>query len=86
MVVDPRIANNKGVEILLGVSQALVQVVATNPGQCSPLVPMWSVTQKLSLRQLFAGLLTHHVFGVPSGPVRICLANALLMITVRITE
>jgi hypothetical protein len=35
-----------------------------------------------SLRQLFAGLLAHHILGVPVGPVRISLAGALLVLPV----
>ncbi len=42
-----------------------------------------ALTRTPSLRQLPAGLLAHHVFGVPVRPVRICLADALLMLTVR---
>src|SRR5580658_3293617 len=36
----------------------------------------------LSLRQLFAGLLRHHVRGVPLGPVLIALPGALLVLAV----
>jgi len=35
-----------------------------------------------SLRQLFAGLLSHHVGGVPVWPVCVALPNALLMLAV----
>src|ERR1700735_4617485 len=35
-----------------------------------------------SLRQVFAGLLAHHVFGVPVGPVRIGGADAFLVLAV----
>jgi hypothetical protein len=34
---------------------------------------------------LFAGLLPHHVLGVPVGPVRVCLTDPLLVLTVRRT-
>src|SRR5690349_19264336 len=36
----------------------------------------------LSSRQLFAGLLRHHVGGVPVGPVCIALPDALLVLAV----
>ena len=36
------------------------------------------------LRQLLAGLLAHHVVGVPVGPVWICVAETLLMLAVGI--
>src|SRR5690242_21711785 len=35
-----------------------------------------------SLRQLFAGLLSHHVGGVPVWPVRVALSRALLVLAV----
>ena len=36
----------------------------------------------VSLRQLLAGLLRHHILGVPVGPVRVALAGALLVLAV----
>src|SRR5271155_4642087 len=41
-----------------------------------------SVRRSRSLRQLFAGLLGHHVGGVPVWPVRVALPNALLVLAV----
>src|ERR1700689_4232794 len=35
-----------------------------------------------SFRQLFPGLLSHHVLGVPVRPVRVALPNALLVLAV----
>src|SRR6266436_9965050 len=45
--------------------------------------PVMSATQKLSLRQLFAGLLAHHVLGVPVRPVRVGLPRPRLVLPVR---
>jgi hypothetical protein len=41
-----------------------------------------SVRRRRSLRQLFAGLLSHHVGGVPVWPIRIALPDALLVLAV----
>jgi len=35
-----------------------------------------------SLRQFLAGLLRHHVLGVPGGPVRVALAGPLFVLAV----